>query len=160
MTYSNSVKESVLRRILPPNNEKVRSVSHELGIPSSTITTWLYKARKNNSIPINKSVDKRYSLKDKYQILMKISSLNDKETGIYLRELGLHFQHLNVWNQELKDYMENKKPQEDESTSKLKKKIKSLEKEIQIKDKTLADMVTLIALKKKLDDYIDQREEF
>jgi transposase-like protein len=160
MTYSNSVKESVLRRILPPNNEKVRSVSHEFGISSSTITTWLYKARKNNSIPINKSVDKRYSLKDKYQILMKISSLNDKETGIYLRELGLHSQHLNVWNQELKDYMENKKPQEDESTSKLKKKIKSLEKEIQIKDKTLADMVTLIALKKKLDDYIDQREEF
>ena len=123
MTYSNSVKESVLRRILPPNNEKVRSVSNELGIPSSTITTWLYKARKNNSIPINKSVDKRYSLKDKYQILMKISSLNDKETGIYLRELGLHTQHLNVWNQELKDYMGTKKPKDEKSTSELKKEI-------------------------------------
>ena len=160
MRYSNSVKESALRRILPPNNEKVKSVSSELGIPSSTITTWLYKARRNNSIPINKSVDKRYSLKDKYQILVKISSLNDKETGIYLRELGLHSQHLNVWDQELKDYMGNKKPKEDESTSDLKRKIKSLEKELLRKDKALAEMATLITLKKKLDDYIDQREEF
>lgn len=159
MRYSNSVKESVLRRILPPNNEKVVSVSTELGIPSSTITTWLYKARKANTLPINKSVNKRYSLSEKYQILMKFSSLNDKETGIHLRELGLHSQHLNVWNQELKDHMGNKKVKEETSTSELKKKIKSLEKELQRKDKALADMVTMIAIKKKLDDYIDQREE-
>lgn len=158
MRYSNSIKESVLRRILPPNNEKVKLVSTELGIPSSTISTWLYKARRNNSIPINKSVHKRYTLKDKYQIIMKISSLNDKETGIYLRELGLHTQHLNVWNQELKDYMGNKKPTEDESTSDLKKKIKTLEKELLRKDKALAEMATMIALKKKLDDFMDQRE--
>ncbi len=48
MKYSNSVKESVLRKILPPNNEKVRSISTELGIPYSTITTWLYKDRTDN----------------------------------------------------------------------------------------------------------------
>lgn len=159
MRYSNTVKESVLRRILPPNNEKVKLVSEELGIPSSTITTWLYKARRNNSIPINKSVNKRYSLKEKYQILIKISSLNDKETGIYLRELGLHTQHLNVWNQELKDHMGQKKVKDDESTSDLKKKIKTLEKELLRKDKALAEMATMIALKKKLDDFMDQREE-
>jgi len=160
MTYSSSVKESVLRRILPPNNEKVKSVATDLGIPSSTIFTWLYKARRDTSLPINKSVNKRYSLKEKYQILMKISSLNDKETGIYLRELGLHTQHLNVWNQELKDHMGNKKDKDEESTSDLKKKIKSLEKEILRKDKALAEMATMIALKKKLDDFMDQREEY
>lgn len=160
MRYSNSVKESVLRRILPPNNEKVAIVSDEFGIPKSTITTWLYKSRKNEPKPINKSVDKRYSLKDKYQILMKISSLSEDETGAYLREMGLHSQHLNVWNQELKDYMANKNKNIDNSTSELKKKIKSLEKELARKDKALAEMATMMALKKKLDDYIDQREEF
>lgn len=160
MRYSNSVKESVLRRILPPNNEKISSVSKEFGIPKSTITTWLYKSRKSNAQPFNKSVNKRYSLKDKYQILMKISSLNEDETGVFLREMGLHSQHLNVWNQELKDYMGNKNKSNDSSTSELKKRIKSLEKELARKDKALAEMATLMALKKKLDDFIDQSGEF
>ena len=159
MKYSNSVKESILRRILPPNNENVTILAREVDIPPSTIFTWLYKARKGNPVHINKSVHKRYSLKEKYQILMKITSLNDKETGIYLRELGLHTQHLNVWNQELKDHMEHKKVKDEESTTDLKKKIKTLEKELLRKDKALAEMATMITLKKKLDDFMDQREE-
>lgn len=159
MTYSKSVKESVLRRILPPNNEKVAIISEEFGIPKSTITTWLYKARKNTPQAINKSVHSRYSIQDKYQIIMKFSSLQEDVKGSYLREMGLHTQHLNVWNQELKDYMANKKTQDESSNTALKKKIKSLEKELARKEKALAEMATLMALKKKLDDFIEQSEE-
>lgn len=140
MRYSHSVKESVLRKILPPNNEKPKIVSEEFGIPASTITTWLYEARKGNTIPINK----RYSLKDKYQILIKTSSLSNVETGIYLREMGLHTQYLKVWNQELKDYMGNKKAKDEISTSELKKKMIYLLNEIIRKDKALAEMATMI----------------
>ena len=160
MTYSNSVKDSVLKRVLPHNNEKLSTISKEFGIPKSTITTQLYKARKNSPQAINKSVHSRYAIQDKYQILLKTSSLSEEDKGSFLREMGLHSEHLNVWNQELKDYMTNKKTKEETSNAALKKKIKTLEKELARKDKALAEMATLMALKKKLDDYIEQSGEF
>ncbi len=39
-TYSKKLKESVFKRLAPPNAEKVPDLAKELNIPKNTLYTW------------------------------------------------------------------------------------------------------------------------
>ena len=45
MNYSPELKESILRRILPPNSESIAKVAKETGLSEQTIRNWRDKAR-------------------------------------------------------------------------------------------------------------------
>jgi len=44
MGYSRSIKVSILRRILPPNNASITKVSEEIGLNDQTIRNWIKQA--------------------------------------------------------------------------------------------------------------------
>ena len=44
MKYSRRIKESALRKILPPENRSVADVAREMGISDQTIYNWKRKA--------------------------------------------------------------------------------------------------------------------
>ncbi|MBE5912256.1 transposase [Pseudobutyrivibrio sp.] len=44
MGYSPELREAMLRRLLPPNNESVVKVSREEGIPQQTLNRWKNEA--------------------------------------------------------------------------------------------------------------------
>jgi len=44
MGYSRSIKVSMLRRVLPPNNERITKVSEETGLNDQTIRNWVKQA--------------------------------------------------------------------------------------------------------------------
>ena len=41
MRYSRAIKESVLKKVLPPEKRSVREVSREYGINEQTIRNWI-----------------------------------------------------------------------------------------------------------------------
>ena len=43
MRYGRAIKESVLKRVLPPSSESIRSVSIDVGIADQTIRNWIAK---------------------------------------------------------------------------------------------------------------------
>lgn len=45
MNYSPELKESVLRRILPPNSESITKVDKATGLSEQSIRNWRDKAR-------------------------------------------------------------------------------------------------------------------
>ena len=45
MHYSKELKDSILRKILPPNNESITKIAKEEGIPEQTIRNWQKQAR-------------------------------------------------------------------------------------------------------------------
>ena len=46
MNYSPELKDALLRRMLPPNNESITKISREEGISEQTLRNWRDKARK------------------------------------------------------------------------------------------------------------------
>ena len=46
MNYSPELKEALLRRMLPPNNESISKIAKEEGIAEQTLRNWRDKARK------------------------------------------------------------------------------------------------------------------
>lgn len=47
MNYRPELKDALLRRMLPPNNESITKISREEGISEQTLRNWRDKARKD-----------------------------------------------------------------------------------------------------------------
>jgi transposase-like protein len=146
MKYSHDFKENVVQKALSRNN--VREVSEETGVTAWSIYQWI-KQFKSGNITADGSGPKGYSLNKKQMLLLEAQSIPDEDQGEWLRKNGLHSDHLNKWRDEIFDMM-NKKNEDKIEIRKAKAKIKELEKEINRKDKALAEVTALLTLKKKL----------
>ena len=97
MKYSTGFKNSVLKKVLPPSNMSICSVSKETGIADQTIRNWIQKVKAGTveSSSGELSTLDRNSL-EKLNLLLKSRSLKDEELGKWLRENGIHcnFSHL------------------------------------------------------------------
>jgi uncharacterized protein YlxW (UPF0749 family) len=88
---------------------------------------------------------------EKLTLLLESSALTDENRGEWLRENGLHEEHLQLWEQEMREIVNDKQQNLQEEVKRLRKANKSLEKELQRKEKAIAELATLVALKKKAD---------
>lgn len=50
MNHSPELKDALLRRMLPPNNESITKISREEGTSEQTLRNWRDKARKEGYI--------------------------------------------------------------------------------------------------------------
>lgn len=82
-------------------------------------------------------------------LIFESKSLSPEAKGEWLRKNGIHSEHLVLWEQELRDQVNNKASKDKETIKKLKKKNRDLEKELERKEKALAEMAALMVLKKK-----------
>jgi transposase len=158
--YSRAIKESVLKKVLPPANRSVREVSREFGIGEQTIKNWMEKIRNGTMDLGADELGPRYlSSDEKFQLLLEGASVSDEQKGSWAREKGLHSQHLELWEQELREIVTDKTQNKQNELRTAKKRIKDLEKELNRKDKALAEMAAILALKKKLDIVFGDHEE-
>ena len=150
MRYSQGFKESVLKKVLPPENRPVSEVSQETGVGPWTIYQWKRAARDG------KLADTGGELRpgdrspgEKLRLLLEGNGIEEERRGAWLREHGLHSEHLNAWEQELRDIVIDKDQKLRQELAETKKKLKDTERELARKEKALAEMAALMALKKK-----------
>jgi len=152
MNYSKELKEAVLRRILPPNNESISKVAREEGLPENTIRTWRNRARSEGIAAPARSNSDEWSTQDKFLVVVETASMNETELAEYARKKGLYVEQIKAW----RDACVNANGGVAKEAAKLnqdlkesEKKRKKLEKEIQRKDKALAEAAALLVLSKK-----------
>jgi len=149
MKYSKRLKETALRKILPPENRSVLDVAREMGISEQTIYNWKKQAE-NGSLFLEETNSPVHTGQlEQYNLILESKSIDEAGIGEWLREKGLHSEHLNLWEQEIKDTLNNKDNKLKLENQKLKKEKKELEKELRRKEKALAEMAALLTLKKK-----------
>ena len=141
MNYSKELKDALLRRMLPPNNESITKISKEEGISEQTLRNWCDKARRDGCAAPGTD-----ALPDKFLVVVETASMNETELAEYARKKGLYVEQIKSWkdaclnanggvakeaarlNRELKDS---------------EKECKKLEKELQRKEKALAEAAAL-----------------
>ena len=90
MNYSPELKDALLRRILPPNNESITKISREEGISEQTLRNWRDKARKEGyAAPGTDAVPDDWSTQDKFLVVVETASMNETELAEYDRKKGL-----------------------------------------------------------------------
>ena len=148
MRYSSGMKAAILKRVLPPNNETIVSVSQDTGVAKATISYWKKQAADGILEPGDGPLrPSDRSPAEKLTLLLESRGVEKDQHGEWLRSHGLHSEHLPLWEQELRDIVTEKKQREE--LAELKRKNKELEKELQRKDKALAETAALLAMKKK-----------
>lgn len=153
MKYSKELKDALLRRMLPPNNESITKIAREEGISEQTLRNWRDKARKEGyAVPGIDALPDDWSTQDKFLIVVETASMNEAELAEYARQKGLYPEQIKAW----KDACINANGGVAKEAARLnrdlkesEKKRKNLEKDLQRKDKALAEAAALLVLSKK-----------
>ena len=98
MNYSPELKDALLRRMLPPNNESITKISREEGISEQTLRNWRDKARKEGyAAPGTDAVPDDWSTQDKFLVVVETASMNETELAEYARKKGLYVEQIKAW---------------------------------------------------------------
>ena len=153
MNYNPEYKEAMLRRMLPPNNESITKIAKEEGLSEQTLRNWRDKARKDGyAAPGKDAVPDDWSTQDKFLIVVETASLNETELAEYARKKGLYVEQIKAW----KDACMNANGGIAKEAARLNRELKDsqkerkkLERELQRKEKALAEAAALLVLSKK-----------
>jgi transposase-like protein len=154
MRYSPERKEAVLKKMMPPHNRTIKQLALEAGISEATLYNWRQEARsKGILMPDGDSGPTGWNARDKFAAVVESASLNEQETAEYCRRKGIYPHQLEQWRKACEDANDwdkqaNIKLKAERKTDQ--KRIKNLEKELQRKEKALAEAAALLVLQKKV----------
>lgn len=152
--YSENLKRSLAAKLLAPGGKSALSLSKETGISQTTLSKWarIYKSYRSEILEQLPQSPKNWSLKDRFEALIKAATLKGEALGVFLRSKGLRSEHLEKWK---KDFISGeemtrvgRKPKSSE-VKKLEQENKELKHDVRKKDKALAEASALLILKKK-----------
>ena len=163
MNYSSELKEALLRRMLPPNNESITKISREEGISEQTLPNWRDKARADGTAaPGTDAVPDDWSTQDKFLIVVETASMSEAELAEYARKKGLYVEQIKAWRDACMNANGGVAKQAAELSKKLKESERAnrqLQKELERKEKALAETAALLVLRKKADAIWGDPEE-
>lgn len=152
-SYSNELRDAVLRRVLPPQNDSISKVAAEEGISGQTIRNWINKAREAVSTAADVSTQhEKWSSQDKFCIVVETAGMTDTELAEYADKKGLCADEISAWreacmNANAGSASETARLQRE--NRELERKLRSTERELVRKEKVLAEVAALLVLGKK-----------
>jgi transposase len=152
--YTQERKTAITKRMMPPHNESVAHIAKEEGISEVTLYKWRKEARTDGVVatPGNGQTSDKWSSQDKFLIVMETFSMNEVELAEYCRKKGLYREQIEAWKHVCLQANGQALDQSKQLNGVLKeeqKHGKQLEKELQKKEKALAEAASLLLLRKK-----------
>ena len=161
--YSEERKLAVLKKLLPPYNHSVSDIAREEGISEATLYNWRTQTKQQgNPVPGSGKTSDQWSAEAKFAVAVETVRLSESELSEYCRQKGLYPEQVKEWKaaciQGQRSEAERRK-QEREQTKKDKKRIEELERELNRKEKALAETAALLVLRKKFNALWEERED-
>lgn len=158
--YNHSFKVDAVKKALSRNeNSSVKSVADSLNVASSTLHTWINRA-KNNQLELGDNIDvndllkqekspHHWTLDERFKTIIECEGLPHEAISQKCREQGIHLHHLKDWKNEFLMQKTNKNTDEKALLKTLKEENKQLRREINRKDRALAETAALLVFQKK-----------
>jgi transposase-like protein len=148
--YSNEFKEKLLAKVFSPNAPSVIELARRAGIPYHTLTTWIYMSKKkpmqsNGTTSVH---PKDKSAEAKLQAISDTLKMTEAEKSAYCRKHGFYMHELDEWKTQMLSGVNSPREQKSENRQYI-AEIKQLKKELNRKEKALAETSALLVLKKK-----------
>lgn len=151
--YSPERKEAVIKKLMPPTNTPVSQLSKETGISEACLYNWRKQAKLGGSVvPGDGKNTEQWTSEDKFAVVVKTLTMNAAELAEYCREKGLFVEQVHSWKSaclSANTHHEEQQKQLKEQSRVDKQKIKFLEKDLNRKEKALAETAALLVLRKK-----------
>lgn len=150
--YSEEFKSSIIAKLLPPHNVSVPDMVKETGIPKDTLYGWRNQYRNIQGGPVTSGDPQSGSFSNevKLAVVIETASLSEVELGEYCRRKGFYPEQISGWkNSFVHGSSVTFSKAEREQLKELTATVKQLEKELNRKDKALAETAALLVLQKK-----------
>ena len=159
--YSKEFRESIILRMLPPENARVVDLAQETGIPKDTLYTWKSKyCNRKGAISSSAQPGQKFSSEEKLAIIVETASLNEIELGEYCRRKGLYPEQIDGWKKAfIQSDTKAAGKAEREQLRQRDKDVKKLQSELNRKEKALAETAALLVLEKKLQALWEENED-
>ncbi len=139
----------------------LREIADSLGVALSTLHKWIKQSKAQAFEPVinegnfnQMTKEKRpqdWSQEEKLQIIIASSSLNENKVSELCRKQGIYPHHLKQWKNDFTvSNQSNSKVKNNSEMRELKQEIKGLKRELNRKDKALAETAALLVLQKKV----------
>ncbi len=159
--FTQSFKIQAVEKALErANGVTVKEIANDLGVGQSTLDKWIALARKqklepmqDNEIP-RMTKEKRpqdWTAEEKLNMVIACASLDEEKVSELCREKGIFPHHIKQWQQDFVDVASAGSSTSTRSDMKvLRQENKALKKEINRKDRALAETAALLVLQKKV----------
>jgi transposase len=160
--YSQSFKDRAVEKALSrPAGTTLAEVTDSLGVGYSTIHKWMTEARVQPMSTYSDhdgtgsgrvSKEKRpqdWSQAERLEMVIACGALDEEAVNALCRERGIYGHHVAQWKQE---FISGNATNERANAKGLKGELRSLRKELNRKDKALAETAALLVLQKKVND--------
>lgn len=174
--YSKEFKSRMVQRLMGPPEISAKALGAEMGISHSSLSDWLREARTlagmtrsatqppdpsaPNAVPTTTpaaSTGTR-SPHEQLRLLALAASLTGDELGAMLRREGVHAAELDAWRSAALEALGGRGQALPHHTAD-RKRIQELERELDRKEKALAEAAALLLLGKKVRAYLADEDE-
>lgn len=157
--YSKAFKETILKK-LSQSDLSASKFAQQEGINLSTLYSWQKQFKVTGFKDSKESSPEKWSAEEKFAVVLETATLSEIEASEYCRTKGLYPEQIKDWKQAcIAGNANNKKANASTQNKTDKKRIKQLEKELNRKEKALAETAALLVLRKKFNAYYGEDED-
>src|SRR5690606_15635851 len=96
--YSKELKQKIVQRMMPPNNERASELAKENGLSEATLYKWKKEAmEKGFAVPGSDKNAEKWSTRDKFAIVVETAARSEIELSEYCRAKGLYVEQVAAW---------------------------------------------------------------
>ncbi len=155
--YNQSFKIQAVEKALGrPEGTGIKQIAESLGVGYSTLERWIVQSRNQTfesptaptfMVTPTQKRPHDWSPEDRLNLVITCDSLDEPSISALCRENGLYPHHVKQWKTDL---VSNHRPKNQSETKALRQENKALKKELNRKDKALAETAALLVLQKKV----------
>ena len=134
-----------------PSSPALDGAGRETGVRQQSLSRWLQEARSLPFVVSPRSEDEPLSVERKARAVADASSLSGEQLTAYLEAQGVKFADFERWRTALQDARHG-------STS-ASRRIRQLERELDRKEKALAEAAALLVLKKRVQSLFTDEDD-
>jgi len=151
-SYSDEFKEKVVQKMMPPDPVSVAKIHAETNVSIAALYSWRNEYQnKGIAVPADSSNPEKWRGADKLSVVIETAPLNEQALSEYCRKKGIYREQIERWKEaaiagnetNLRGKAEQGRLQQE------RKQYRQLEKELQRKEKALAEAAALLILQKK-----------
>jgi len=168
--FSQSFKKQAVEKALNrADNTTLKDMADSIGVGLSSLSRWILQAKRQELETILPNVlnkmnkDKRpqdWSLEERLNVIISSSVLSEEALNEYCREQGIYPHHINQWKLDFANGNNLKEQTVSRSELRtLKQENKVLKKELNRKDRALAETAALLVLQKKVHEIWENDED-
>jgi transposase-like protein len=157
VNYTQGFKARMVQRMAGPRADTACSLAKESGVSQSTLSRWLREASTVSAMGNQRGNEesrglKKWTAEEKLRVVIAASSLPEEQLGQLLRREGLHTAQLEEWRTLVMEALAGRKPTTAKNPSdvKLTKENKELARDLDRKNRALAEVTALLTLQKKI----------